>query len=258
MAVGKNKRISKGKKGGKKKIVDPFSKKDWYDVKAPSMFAVRNVGKTLVTRTQGTKIASEGLKGRVFDVSLADLQKNEEDAYRKMKLRVEDVQGRNCLTNFWGMDFTTDKLRGMVRKWQTLIEAHVDVKTTDGYTLRMFCLGFTKKRQGQVKRTAYAQSSQIRAIRKKMVEIMAREASSCDLKDLVAKFIPEAIGKDIEKACQGIYPLQNVAVRKCKVLKAPKFDLTKLMEVHGDYTEEVGAKVERPAPIVGADEPAAE
>ncbi|MGO1188921.1 UNVERIFIED_CONTAM: 40S ribosomal protein S3a/S1, partial [Salmonella sp. NW993] len=99
MAVGKNKRISKGKKGGKKKIVDPFSKKDWYDVKAPSMFAVRNVGKTLVTRTQGTKIASEGLKGRVFDVSLADLQKNEEDAYRKMLLRVEDVQGRNCLTN---------------------------------------------------------------------------------------------------------------------------------------------------------------
>ena len=41
-----------------------------------------------------------------------------------------------------------DKLRSMVRKWQTLIEAHVDVKTTDGFTLRMFCIGFTKKRQG--------------------------------------------------------------------------------------------------------------
>lgn len=62
------------------------------------------------------------------------------------------------------MDFTTDKLRSMVRKWQTLIEAHVDVKTNDGYTLRMFCLAFTKKRQGQIKRTAYAQSSQVRAV----------------------------------------------------------------------------------------------
>ena len=34
--------------------VDPYSKKDWYDVKAPSMFNIRQIGKTLVTRTQGT------------------------------------------------------------------------------------------------------------------------------------------------------------------------------------------------------------
>ncbi|NJA59540.1 hypothetical protein HC023_26445, partial [Streptomyces sp. NEAU-H3] len=150
------------KKGGKKKAVDPFTKKDWYDVKAPTTFNVRSIGKTLVTRTTGTKIASEALKGRVFEVSLADLQKNEEDSYRKVRLKVEDVQGRNCLTNFWGMDFTTDKLRSMVRKWQSLIEAYVDVKTTDGYTLRVFCIAFTKKRPGQVKRTCYAQSGQIR------------------------------------------------------------------------------------------------
>lgn len=93
---------------GKKKTQDPFARKDWYDIKAPTSFNVRNVGKTLVTRTTGTKvrasgmraarwggsvrpclhggstippcplrlqIASEALKGRVFEVSLADLQK---------------------------------------------------------------------------------------------------------------------------------------------------------------------------------------
>ncbi|XP_043537881.1 electroneutral sodium bicarbonate exchanger 1-like isoform X5 [Chiloscyllium plagiosum] len=69
MAVGKNKRLIKGgKKGAKKKIMDPFSKKDWYDVKAPAMFDIKNLGKTLVTGTQGTKIASEGLKGHVFEL----------------------------------------------------------------------------------------------------------------------------------------------------------------------------------------------
>ena len=36
--------------------VDPFSKKDWYDIKAPSTFNQRSIGKTLVTRTQGTKV----------------------------------------------------------------------------------------------------------------------------------------------------------------------------------------------------------
>ena len=34
-------------------------------------------------------------------------------------------------------------------------------------------------------------------------------------------------GKDIEKACQGIYPLQNTYIRKVKVLRAPKFDVNK-------------------------------
>ena len=54
------------KKGAKKKIVDPFTRKDWYDIKAPSIFKVRDVGKTLVNRTQGTRIASDGLKGKFY------------------------------------------------------------------------------------------------------------------------------------------------------------------------------------------------
>ena len=165
-----------------------------------------------------------------------------------MLLKCEDVQGRNVLTNFAGMDFTTDKLRSLVRKWFSLIETFVDVKTTDQYLLRVFCIGFTKRRMDQAKRTCYAQSGQIRQIRKKMNEIITRECSTCDLKECVLKFIPEVIGKEIEKVCAGIYPLQNVYIRKVKILRAPKFDVTKLMEVHGDYSgEEVGAKVERPA-----------
>ncbi|XP_031278066.1 40S ribosomal protein S3a-like [Pistacia vera] len=155
------------------------------------------------------------------------------------------------------MSFTTDKLRSLVRKWQTLIEAYVDVKTTDNYTLRMFCIGFTKRRQNQVKRTCYAQSSQVKQIRRKMREIMIAQAASCDLKDLVQKFIPEMIGREIEKATSSIYPLQNVFIRKVKILKAPKFDLGKLMEVHGDYSEDVGVKMERPAdetPVEGVTE----
>ncbi|MFH4983024.1 hypothetical protein AB6A40_009733 [Gnathostoma spinigerum] len=172
MAVGKNKKM--GKKGAKKKVVDPFTRKEWYDIKAPSMFTNRQIGKTLVNRTQGTKIASEGLKGRVFEVSLGDLNGSEFD-FRKFRLICEDVQGKNCLTNFHGMKFTRDKLCSIVKKWHTLIEANVAVKTSDGYLLRLFCIGFTKKVAGQIKKTSYAQSSKIRQIRAKMVEHMQKE-----------------------------------------------------------------------------------
>jgi len=154
--------------------------------------------------------------GRIFEVSLADLQKDEDHAFRKIKLRVDEVQGKNCLTNFHGLDFTSDKLRSLVRKWQTLIEANVVVKTTDDYILRLFCIAFTKRRPNQIRKTTYAASSQIRQIRKKMVDIMQREASSCTLSQLTTKLIPEVIGREIEKSCQGIYPLQNV--RLCPLL----------------------------------------
>lgn len=234
MAVGKNKRLSKGgKKGSKKKIIDPFTRKEWYDVKAPSMFTHRQIGKTLVNRTQGTKIASDGLKGRVYEVSLGDLNDTEAD-YRKFRLICEDVQGRNCLTTFHGMSFTRDKLSSMIKKWQTLIEANCAVKTTDGFLLRVFCIGFTKRHQQQTKKTSYAQHTKVRAIRAKMIEIVQKEISGSDLKEVVNKLIPDSIAKDIEKACVPIYPLHDVYVRKVKILKKPKFELGKLMEMHGD------------------------
>jgi len=252
MAIGKNKRLTKGKKGGKKKAVDPFTRKDLYAIKAPSIFANRNAGKTIITRTTGNKIASDGLKGRVFELSLADLNGGDESqGYRKIRLICEDVQGNDVITNFNGMDMTRDKLCSLIRKWQTLIEAHVDVRTTDGYYLRIFAIAFTKKQQNQaVKSTCYAQSGQVRSIRKKMFEIMSEEAGKCDLKELVQKFIatPDTIGQEIEKKCQSIFPLQNVFIRKVKVLKKPKFDLTKLMEMHGDsIAEDTGAAVDKVA-----------
>jgi len=67
------------------------------------------------------------LKGRVFEISLADLQgKNSSESYwRKMKVQVEEVKGQDCYTNFYGMDTTKDKLCQLVKKWHTIIEAYV-------------------------------------------------------------------------------------------------------------------------------------
>ena len=36
-----------------------------------------------------------------------------------------------------------------------------------------------------------------------MIDIISREVSSTDLKDVVNKLIPDSIARDIEKACQG-------------------------------------------------------
>ncbi len=49
--------------------------------------------------------------------------------------------------------------------------------------------------------------------------------------------------QDIDSICsQGIYPLKDVFIRKVKLLKAPKFDISKLNEAH-EGAEDTGRKV---------------
>jgi small subunit ribosomal protein S3Ae len=63
-----------------------------------------------------------------------------------------------------------------------------------------------------------------------MMEIMVSEAQKSTLKEL---------SKKIQTECGKIFPLQNVLIRKVKLLKKPKFDLTKLMELYQERPEAV-------------------
>merc|ERR1711990_658392 len=115
-------------------------------------FNIHQIGKTFVNRTNSFKLASFSLIGRIFDVSSRDLEQNDDNAYHKIRLRVVDVIDHRCLTNFWGINQTIDKMKSSVRKWQNSIEANTDVRTTDGFVMRMFVAGFTKRRQNQTKK----------------------------------------------------------------------------------------------------------
>jgi len=241
MTAGKNPKNFK-RKGQKKKIAHPFARKDWYDIKAPVIFENRTPCLMPVTKTTGQKIASDSLKGRVVDISLADLNNNHQDAYRRIKLVVEEVSGtKEAFTNFHGMDMTKDKLAALIRKWQTLIEARVDVKTADGYFIRIFTIAFTTRKARQVKATSYAKSSKIKQIRKKMMELLISETQKNTLANLFKIFIKNDIPNKIIKECGPIYPLQNVFVRKVKVLKKPKFDAAKIQELYSESAEKAHA-----------------
>ncbi len=66
---------------------------------------------------------------------------------------------------------------------------------------------------------------------------MMAEIFKNSLKDLFKKLLTDQINKQITKDCSKIFPLENVLIRKAKVLKKPKFDLTKLMELYQDKPE---------------------
>ncbi|KAG9391786.1 Ribosomal protein S3Ae [Carpediemonas membranifera] len=241
---------AKGKKGKKagRKAVDAFAKKEWYNIRAPAVFTDRDAGVTCVNRTQGTRIASDSLKGRVFEINLADLQNDEEVGFRKMLLRCDDVRGDDVLTNFHGMEMTSEKKYSLVRKWQTMVENSIDIRTIEGYVFRVFSVAFTKKKYGQAKRNCYAQTAQVKQIRRKMTEVLEKECRDCTISKFFEKVMQESISKDIEKSCSAIFPLQNCYVTRVKLVRAPKVNLNLITDIHTDKKVDAGKKVEKVAP----------
>ena len=85
----------------------------------------------------------------------------------------------------------------------------MQVKTADGYTLRVFCIGFTKRNQLARKKTAYAQSSKVRQIRQKMIDVISKEFSTVELKDVVNKLIPDRYGRALQVQLRTVRLLQR-------------------------------------------------
>jgi len=189
------------------------------------MFQERNFTISPVNVTAGEKFSHEQMKGRVYTVSLGDL--NNVSAHKKIKLVVDEELEKGskvALTNFYGLDTTRDHLCSLIRKWHTLIDCFVDAKTSDGFLLRFFITASTKKGRKQMKATSYAQQSQIKQIRKVMVNVINKEVKKHSLKNVVPKLITDTISEEITKKAKKIFPIQNCIVRKVKSIKRPRFD----------------------------------
>ena len=247
MSLGKNKKnFSKGRKGGKKKVGERFLKKEWWNIKAPGMFMKRMFTQSPVNQTVGKKLASESMKGRVFEANLGDLN-NGYEANKKIKLIVEDADGKSkiALTNFYGLECTRDYLCSLIRKWHTLIDLFVDCKTSDGFLMRFFVVAFTSKyNYTQKKATCYANRSQVRQMRAIMTKMITKECKSSTLKDLVGKVLGNKLTEDMTKKCKHIFPLENVTIRKVKSIKRPRVDMTQLNAMQADK-EIAGVKLEK-------------
>jgi small subunit ribosomal protein S3Ae len=163
----------------------------------------------------------------------ADLAPNQDSYHwRKIKLIVDQTEGRQAITSFYGVDTTRDELCSLIKKRKTLIEAISDVKTQDGYLLRVFVIAFTRESTNQKRKTNYALSSQQKIIRKRINDIVAKEVTKSNVTQILNLFTSETVEKKITKEVSPIYPVKNVKVRKIKVIQRPNVDINKLSEMH--------------------------
>ena len=262
MAIGKNKRVSKGgKRGSKKKVVEPMAKKEWFDVVAPKNFKNRQIAKSLCNKTIGIRTVADNMKGRVYEANLADLDSNntKDQPFKKMRLQVQELQGRNMLTTFHSMEMTTDKIRSLFRKWCTMIESVVDAQTKDGYTIRVFVVAFTTRQKGQLSKNCYAAGKLESWVRLRITRMIKKRVAAVSLNRVVSLLAHDILSDSLMERCNPIIPLRDLKVYKAKVIRSPKIDTQKVLDLHGKVPESMEDKprIVETAPVAAAAAPEA-
>ena len=231
MAKGKNKKISKKAKTGKRADRHPFLKKEWFTLISPSALKKTvPVGWTVCKKPTGTQVVSDFLKGRVAEISYADITDNARDVAKKVTMVVDEIQGNICATSFYGFELSKEKVFAMLQKRQSLIEVYADVKCSDGVILRIFLVMTTSRRPQQVKVNSYAKHSTIKLLRKKLISELLQYAATKNSDDFAYEAISGVLNTKLEKSASEVIPEIKLQISKIKTVKRGNVDLRKVFE----------------------------
>ncbi len=189
--------------------LDKWKSKSWYAVETPVFMSKANIGSTPAEEP-------ELLVGRIVETTVGEITNDFTKHNTKLKLEIDAVNGDVASTRFLGHEITTDYLRSIVKRQTSRIDNNLDVKTKDGYVIRVKPICFTVKR---------ARTSQIKAIREVMERIVRTRASELTFEQFIEEAIMGKLSANIYRNSKSLYPLRRVEIRKTEVLYSPKADV---------------------------------
>ncbi|RLE50605.1 MAG: 30S ribosomal protein S3ae [Candidatus Methanomethylicota archaeon] len=187
------------------RVKDKWREKRWYTVVAPAAFGNVEVGKI-------PSATPEGLIGRVVETTLYNITDDFSQQHIKLYFQIINVEGDKAYTIFKGHDLARDYLRSLIRRGSSRVDGIFTVTTKDGYEIQVAAISITEHR---------AKTSQERAIRKIMKEIIERKAEQLGFDEFVQQAVLGKIASEIYNEAKKIYPLRKVEVRKSELLKKP-------------------------------------
>ncbi len=188
-------------------VRDKWRLKKWYEVISPPVFG--NV-------VLGTTPADDPRKliGRVMETTLYDITGDFSLVHVHLFFQIIDVDEENlkAYTRFKGHELARDYMKSLIRRKSSKVQGIYNVTTKDGYGLRI---------TGVVLTTYRCKTSQKRAIRKIMGEIITKRAAELTLDELIKAMLFGQLANEIFEQAKKIYPLRKVEIYKSKLLTVP-------------------------------------
>ncbi len=174
-----------------------------YTVFAPPYFGLVEIGKIIANK-------ETSIIGRTVETTLYNITNDISQVHIKLRFRVIKVDSIKAYTVFYGHELTRDYVRHLIRRGVSLIREITSIETKDGWKLRVTCMAVTTHR---------CQTSQKRAIRRIMINIIYQKSQQCSVDEFVQQMILGKIASEITNEARKIYPLRRVEVQKSKVIK---------------------------------------
>jgi len=192
---------------GRRRAVDKWKGKRWFVVLTPPYFGERELFE--VPADGPEKMLKRVLEATLYDVTSEDVRQQ----VIKMYFQVVAVEGDKAKTIFKGHEYSRDFLKSLIRRKTSKVDGIFDVTTKDGYRIRVYPCALTQYR---------IKTSQQKAIRKVMKEIVERKARELNFGQFVQEMVLGKMASDIYNEAKKIAPLRHVGIRKSKLLYAPE------------------------------------
>ncbi|MGQ4871915.1 MAG: 30S ribosomal protein S3ae [Candidatus Thorarchaeota archaeon] len=185
---------------------DKWREKVWYQILAPDYFDNKEIG---LTPASDPSL----LIGRTVQPTLYDLTGNFDQIHVKLRFKIVDVVGQQAKTVFHGHEWSSDYLRGLVRRGTSRIDWIGPILTKDDYLMRISVIVFTITR---------AKTSQEKAVRKAIEKVIRAHAKKHTFDELVQKVVLGDLAAEVREEVKVILPIRQCEIRKSKVLKGPE------------------------------------
>ena len=185
---------------------DKWREKVWYQILAPDYFDNKEIGLTPAGN-------AELLIGRTVEPTLYDLNGDFDSIHVKIRFKILEVVGQQANTVFHGHEWSSDYLRGLVRRGTSRIDWIGPILTKDDFLMRISVIVFTNTR---------SRTSQEHAVRKTIERIIRKHAKLHVFDELVQKVLLGELASEVHEEVKKIIPIRQCEIRKSKVLKGPE------------------------------------
>ena len=196
----------------KKKAIDTWKVKQWFALIAPKLFNEVEVA-------QVPAQDAVHLLNRIVEMPLKDITKDLAHLYINVKLRVEEIKGKNAYTKFIGHAIAREYLQALGRKGRSMLYIIFSVTSSDGVVFKVKLLVVTNGKASAGQRTA---------LRKKAVEFLSQKISNQEFGKFIQEVLYGKASSELHNVLKKIYPIKRVEIYKSELKEV--FDIQEVAQ----------------------------